>query len=203
MLTTTSYAVLGHLAMQPWTMYDLARQMRRNVHYFFPRVESQVYAEPKRLVAAGLATASYEMTGRRRRTVYTITEAGRAELERWLAEPIGKRPLLEFEGLLRVFLAPFGTEEQLASTLAQVQSEIADLLQMADRIRTEYLEERAPFQRYVLTRSMVYDFLDSFAVLVDEWAARSAARMAEWPRETPEDRLEAALDVFREREPRH
>ena len=43
-LTATSYAILGHLAMQPWTMYDLAAQMRRNVHYFFPRAESQVYA---------------------------------------------------------------------------------------------------------------------------------------------------------------
>lgn len=33
-LTTTSYAILGHLAMQPWTMYDLAAQMRRNVLRF-------------------------------------------------------------------------------------------------------------------------------------------------------------------------
>ena len=54
-LTTTSYAILGHLALQPWTMYDLAQQMQRNVHFYFPRVESQIYAEPKKLVAAGLA----------------------------------------------------------------------------------------------------------------------------------------------------
>ena len=54
--------------------------MQRNVHFYFPRVESQIYAEPKRLVAAGLAEATAEMTGKRARTVYAITEAGRAEL---------------------------------------------------------------------------------------------------------------------------
>jgi len=79
-LTTTGYAILGHLAMQPWTMYDLAAQMRRNVHFFFPRAESQIYEEPKRLVALGLATATQEANGRRPRTVYAITEAGRAEV---------------------------------------------------------------------------------------------------------------------------
>ncbi len=76
-LTTTSYAILGQLALQPWTMYDLARQMRINLHYFFPRAESQVYAEPKRLVELGLAVADTEMTGKRARTVYRITDASK------------------------------------------------------------------------------------------------------------------------------
>ncbi len=199
MLTTISYALLGHLALRPWTMYDLAQQMRRNVHYFFPRVESQVYAEPKRLVAAGLATADEEMNGRRKRTVYAITDAGREELERWLAEPIGKGIQLEFEGLLRTFLAPVGTEEDLVATLDRVRDQNAELRATAARIRLEYLEGRAPFQEYVLTRSMVYDFLESFNRLVDDWAVRSQERMAAWPEQSDDERVEAALDIFRRR----
>lgn len=199
MLSTISYALLGHLAMRPWTIYDLVQQMQRNVHYFFPRVESQIYAEPKRLVAAGLATATVEMHGRRQRTVYAITDEGRAELQRWLAQPVGKGPILEFEGLLRVLLAPFGTEDDLSSTLAQVREQIDELQSLADRIRLEYLEDRAPFQHYLLTRSMLYDFLDSFARLIDEWAARSQERMAAWPQQTEDERIEAALAVFRDR----
>ena len=199
MLTTISYALLGHLAMRPWTVYDLVQQMQRNVHYFFPRVESQVYAEPKRLVEAGLAVATVEMTGKRKRTVYSITEEGRVELGRWLAEPIGKGPLLEFEGLLRVLLAPFGTGEDLAATLVQVRDRIEGLQSLADRIRLEYLDGRAPFQRYVLTRSMLYDFLDSYARLIDDWAERSQERMAAWPEQTEAERIEAALAVFRDR----
>jgi PadR family transcriptional regulator AphA len=196
-LTTTSYAILGHLAMQPWTMYDLAAQMRRNVHYFFPRAESQVYAEPKRLVEAGLAQADTEMTGKRTRTVYSITDAGRAELARWLAEPRSKGPLLEFEGLLRVFLAPFGKTDDVRTALRGARADVADLLELAERIRDEYLNDRAPFQRYAPTRSMIHDFLFSFAELVDEWAERSAERIAQWEGQTETERQEAALDMFR------
>ncbi len=196
-LTTTSYAILGQLALRPWTMYDLAQQMRRNLHYFFPRAESQVYAEPKRLVALGLATADTEMTGRRARTVYRITESGQEALARWLAEPVSKGPLLEFEAVLRVMLAPFGRVEDLAATLAQVRADIAGMLTLADSIRAEYLEGRAPFQRHVVTRSMMHDFLACFADLVDEWAERSQRRMAAWGGQDDAARLAAALDAIR------
>jgi PadR family transcriptional regulator, regulatory protein AphA len=195
-LTTTAYAILGQLAMQPWTMYELASQMRRNVHYFFPRAESQVYAEPKRLVKLGLAKANTEKTGRRARTVYSITSAGRAELARWLAGPPTKGPLLEFEGLLRVFLAPFGSTQDLEATLRAVRIDIVGLLDLSERVRLEYLDDRAPFQRYVLTRSMVHDFLFSFAKLVDEWAERCSARTAALNRQTESESRQAALDVL-------
>ncbi|MDP3899153.1 MAG: PadR family transcriptional regulator [Mesorhizobium sp.] len=200
-LTTTSYAILGQLALQPWTMYDLAAQMRRNVTFFFPRAESQVYAEPKRLVERGLATADTEATGKRARTVYSITEAGRAELARWLAEPATKPPQLEFEGLLRVMFAPYGRDEDLARTLDQVRDDIGGMLDTANRIRDEYLEGRAPFQRHVVHRAIMHDFLSSFADLVDEWAERSAARIAKWPEQSDEERLADALEVVR-RKPR-
>jgi len=196
-LTTTSYAILGHLAMRPWTMYDLARQMRRNVHYFFPRAESQVYAEPRRLVGLGLATSRTEAAGRRKRTVYEITDAGREALSRWLSEPVSKGPLLEFEGLLRVFLSPLGTTSDLTATLDAVRHDIDGLLQLAERIRLEYLEGRAPFQRYVLTRSMIYDFLFGFAELVDGWAERSQARIARWSEQSDGESLAEALEIIR------
>lgn len=198
-LTSTSYAILGHLAMQPWTMYDLAAQMRRNVHYFFPRAESQVYAEPKKLVDLGLATAEQEQTGKRARTVYKITEAGREELRRWLAEPISKGPLLEFEGLMRVFLSPIGEKADLERTLQLVRDDVSGLLTLGERICDEYTEGQAPFQRYVLVRSMVHDFLYAFAELVDGWAERSLDRMEQWESQTPEERTAAAIEIYRER----
>lgn len=56
-LTRASYAILGLLAL--------------------PRTEGRLVLEPKRLVEAGFATAHGERTGRRARTVYSITSAGR------------------------------------------------------------------------------------------------------------------------------
>lgn len=198
-LTTTSYAILGQLALQPWTMYDLAAQMRRNVTYFFPRAESQVYAEPRKLVELGLAAADTEKTGRRSRTVYRITDKGREELARWLALPTSKGPVLEYETMLRVMLAPFGQPEDLAGTLEQARNDIAGMLETANRIRDEYLEGRAPFQRHVVQRSMMHDFLASFADLVDEWAERSLARMSKWPEQDAAERTAAAIEVIRKR----
>ena len=198
-LTTTSYAVLGQLALRPWTMYDLAAHMRRDMHYIFPRAESQVYAEPKRLVALGLASAQSEATGKRARTVYSITEAGREALRDWLAQPVAKGPQLEFEALLRIVLAPLGRPEHLAAILQGVRDEISGLLTLGERIVDEYTTGTAPFQRYMLARSMLHDFLFAYAELIDDWAARSLDRMQAWEGQTPQERTAAAVDVYRRR----
>lgn len=196
-LTTTSYAVLGHLALQPWTMYDLARQMQRNVHFYFPRVESQIYAEPKRLVTAGLAEATTEMTGRRTRTIYSITPQGRDVLAAWLATPLSKGPLLEFEAVLRAMLAPFGSDDDLAATLRQAREEIrSTLLSVAMRISDEYRDGRAPFQHYAQYRSIMHDFLLNFGQLVDDWAERNLERIARWPGMTEEERRAEGVRIF-------
>lgn len=196
-LNSTSYAILGHLAMRPWTMYDLAAQMRRNVHYFFPRAESQVYAEPKRLVKLGLATADAEATGKRARTVYAITDAGRVELRRWLAEEC-RAPKIEFEVLLRVIFAPFGDEEDLMAALQRTRDDLGEIFTVGERICDEYLGGTAPLQRYVLARSMLHDFLWSYAELVDAWAERCQERIEAWPDQTPQERHRAALEIYRE-----
>src|SRR6188768_4017130 len=101
---TTGYAILGLLALQPWTTYELAQQVRRSLNWFWPRAERKLYDEPKRLVAAGLATATEEFTGRRRRTVYEITDPGRHALADWLAAEAAP-PIWESEAMVKVFFA--------------------------------------------------------------------------------------------------
>ena len=54
-LSTTSYAVLGLLSLRSWTTYELAQQMGRSLDRIWPRAESKVYEEPKKLVANGYA----------------------------------------------------------------------------------------------------------------------------------------------------
>jgi PadR family transcriptional regulator AphA len=200
-LTTTSYALLGLLAMQPWTMYALAREMRRNIRYFYPRAESRLYEEPKRLEALGLARSERTKTGGRTTTTYSITPDGRVELRRWLASPVAKGPVLEFEGLLRVFLAPFGRTSDLRATLEQVREGIAGLVDLADRIADEYAAGAAPFQRFAPTRAMVHDFLSGFGQLVGAWAERSLARINAWDGMSEAERGAAAIDSFRENAP--
>ena len=108
----TTYAILGLLSVRPWTTYELAKQVQRSLSWFWPRAERKLYDEPKRLVADGLATATKESTGKRPRTVYGITDAGREELRRWLDEPPAP-PTTEFEGLVKIFFAEAGSLDQL------------------------------------------------------------------------------------------
>lgn len=118
-LTTTSYAILGLLALRDWTTYELAKQMQRTVGYVWPRAERKLYDEPKRLVEAGYARAAKDMVGRRPRTTYSITLAGRKALERWLDTDVAP-PALEFEGMLRVLFADQGTIDQLRRSLSAI-----------------------------------------------------------------------------------
>ena len=46
-LTTTSYAILGLLAVRPWSTYELATQMDRSVGRYWPRARSKLYEEPE------------------------------------------------------------------------------------------------------------------------------------------------------------
>jgi DNA-binding PadR family transcriptional regulator len=127
-LTTTSYGVLSILALREHSTYDLTRQMRMSLHYMWPRAESNVYAEPKRLVAAGLASSRQEWTGSRRRTVYSITEAGRAALAEWLASP-SARQRYESEALLKVLFAENGTKDDLLATLRGIREDAVAVLE--------------------------------------------------------------------------
>lgn len=135
-LTTTSYAVLSVLSLRPHSTYDIARQMRLSMHFMWPRAESNVYAEPRRLVEAGLASVREEWNGQRRRMVYEITAAGRAALAAWLAAP-SSPPRYESEALVKVMFAENGTREDLLASIRLIGRDASDalrhLLGIADR----------------------------------------------------------------------
>ena len=80
-LTTTSYAILGLLSLRSWSTYELAEQMRRALGLFWPRAESGIYREPKKLESSsGSRAAPSSRVGQRPRTRYTITAKGRRAL---------------------------------------------------------------------------------------------------------------------------
>src|SRR5207244_5079030 len=116
-MTTTSYAILGLLAVKPWTTHELVQQVDRSLRRMWPRAQSKLYEEPKKLVAHGLAHATDDSVGRRRRTRYTITAKGRRALAAWVHEP-GKGPILEFEQLLKIHFADGGTKADVLANLA-------------------------------------------------------------------------------------
>ncbi|HEX2192531.1 MAG TPA: helix-turn-helix transcriptional regulator [Acidimicrobiales bacterium] len=179
-LTTTSYAILGLLATRSWTTYELARQVGRAMGEFWPRAESKLYEEPKKLVARGLAKASSERVGRRPRTVYSITPAGRRALRTWLPEA-GAGPVLEFEALVKVFFAEHGSRDDLLATLERVR-EWAEVRAAAGvALCREYLEGEGPFPERLPWLILTGKFLDEFDAAVLRWVEWAEAQVREWP----------------------
>ena len=187
--TTTSYAVLGLLALRPWSTYELTKQMDRSLGRLWPRTRSKLYEEPKKLVELGLASAVGETSGRRKRTTYRITAKGRRALEAWLAEP-GDGPVLEFEGLLKVFFSDQGSREAaLASISAAREWALARNAENLAVGRT-YLAGEGEFQGRVAVNMVSARFLTDFYAMVDEWASWAAGVVEQWP----DDPREAAPD---------
>ena len=179
-LTTTSYAILGLLAIRPWTTYELAKQMDRSLGRLWPRAESKLYEEPKKLVAFGLARASNEMVGRRPRTIYSITARGRRALREWLATP-GAPPSLESEQLLKVFFAEHGTKRDLLATLAGIRDWAEAQRAVHIAVAQQYVAGEGPFPERTAITSLTGRFLFEFNETLRRWAGDALATVKGWP----------------------
>lgn len=183
-LTATSFAILGLLAVRPWPTYELAKQINRSLSHFWPRAESNLYAEAKRLVAGGYAVARQEQAGGRRRTVYRITPQGRKVLRAWLDAP-GGETRLESEPLLKVFFADQGSKGDLLDTLramgAAAEAQQAILRRMAE----EYHAGRGPFPERlavnVLALGLVWQHLEATIA----WSRRAVEAVETWQKPGP------------------
>ncbi len=178
-LTPTSYAVLGLLGVRPWSSYELTGQMSRALRWFWPRAQSNLYEEPKKLVAHGMARASSEATGRRPRTVYRITPKGRRALERWLEEP-GRGPVLEWEQLLKTFFAEHGTKAAALANLRAAAEWGDDIEALSVELAQEYLAG-GPFPDRMSQLILTGQFLTEFGDLVSRWARWAEGEVAAWP----------------------
>ena len=130
-LTTTSFAILGLLAVQPWSTYELTRQMDRSLGRLWPRAQSKLYEEPKKLVEHGLAEASTERVGKRPRTVYSLTAKGLEALRAYAAEPVAFTPL-KSDALLRLLIADLVGEAPTREALVALRAELAELAGQVD-----------------------------------------------------------------------
>jgi len=175
---TTAYALLGLLRLRPWTTYELAKQVQRSLHWFWPRAERRLYDEPKLLVEAGLATASVEATGRRPRTVYAITPAGERALAHWLSEPAEPR-VVEFAAMVKVFFADAGTLPQLSETLTRIESESGERIDALATMARESLEAFAfPERLHLSAVTLRLQLEQELAIL--RWVRWARAQVEHW-----------------------
>lgn len=145
----------------------------------------------------GLISGRKEYVGRLARTVYSITDPGLDALREWLDTPVSPFAM-EFEAMIRLFVAPLGTKEQIVSTLEQVRDDAGEMLRFGGEVKQEFLEGIAVTQDQVYIRALAVDFFISLLNTVDAWAERTLLEIESWDDLSPDGKNEAGLEKIRQ-----
>jgi DNA-binding PadR family transcriptional regulator len=164
--------------------------MERTLNRSWPRARSRLYEEPKKLVAHGFARAAERTTGKRPRTVYSITAKGRRALAEWVPQP-GAGPVLECEALVKLFYAEHGTKQDVLATLERMRSWCDDRMRDSTGISQAYLDGRGAFPERLPWLVLCGQFLEEFDLMVERWTAWATSVVQEWP-----DDLRQATPAF-------
>jgi DNA-binding PadR family transcriptional regulator len=124
----------------------------------------------------GLIEGKKEYTGKRARTVYSITREGKEALREWLGTPISPFSM-DFEAMLRLFVVPLGTKDDIIGTLKQVHADTQEMLRFAGEVKQEFLVGISVTQDQANT--------------VEAWAERTLAEIETWDDLMPSDEKNA------------
>lgn len=199
-LTPTSYAMLGLLALRPWTTYELAKQMQRSVRWFWARAERKLYDEPKHLAARGLATSRSTMTGKRTSTVYEITPEGRDALREWIASTDFDPPQIEMEGMIHLFFAENGTPDQLIAALRTMGAHAVAVLDELRLMSAAIADGDDPFPERRAMNAVTIELLARLHEATLDWSRWAEREVASWPPARRNRRLVAVGPPERGRE---
>jgi DNA-binding PadR family transcriptional regulator len=134
LINKTRYAILGVLFEEPATGYEIKSLMGRSTVYFWRESDSTIYPMLKVLAREGKVLSEIAYVGKKKKEVFSITEAGREEFRAWLDAPTNEEtPRNEF--LLKLF---FVTNRKEMLRLFR------ERLEKVEKIHEEYknIEER-------------------------------------------------------------
>ena len=110
-----SHAILGFLDYQPMTGYDLKKYFDQSVAHFWSATQSHIYKALENLEKEGMVESEVILQeGKPNRKQYKMTEAGQAELRRWVSTPLPVEAKRE-AWLIQVFFAHHLDNQEIAS----------------------------------------------------------------------------------------
>jgi PadR family transcriptional regulator, regulatory protein AphA len=99
--------ILGMLGIEPMCGYEIKQFVDQSTRFFWAASYGQIYPELGKLSEAGLIEGAADPRGARKRTVFSLTAAGRDALDAWLAAPSAIQEMRD-ESLLKVFFSDIG-----------------------------------------------------------------------------------------------
>jgi DNA-binding PadR family transcriptional regulator len=128
------HAILVSLSEQPGSGYELTRRFDRSIGFFWSATHQQIYRTLRVMEEDGWVKATpVVQQGRPDKKVYTVADAGRAELARWIAEPLTGRGSSVTDNRTRdlavkIRAAVYGDVAALRDQVVALRSERAELL---------------------------------------------------------------------------
>ena len=136
-LTPFSYVILLLVGSHGAAPHDLVRMQRQGNWIYWTAAESRFYSEPKRLSELGYLATRREPGRTTDRTLYTLSDAGREAVARWLAEPSGFIRI-QNEPAARLTGADLATDDRtVLRSLLAIEPMIAEQLAWLDRAERE------------------------------------------------------------------
>ena len=134
-VSTLGYALLGLLARESLTGYELTARMRERIGFFWGARHSQVYPELAKLEQRGFVVHRLvEQEGRPDKKVYSVSEAGVAALREWAGAPAGERPTRD-ELTLKAYSLWAAEPERAAAMFREQERRHRERLAEYERIR--------------------------------------------------------------------
>jgi PadR family transcriptional regulator, regulatory protein AphA len=98
--------LLGFLNYQSLTGYELDQTIENSTAHFWHAHHSQIYTTLRQMEKEGLLTSVFIKTeGQPDRRVYTITDAGKETLTKWLNQPMTEATPIKEDLLVRIFFS--------------------------------------------------------------------------------------------------
>ncbi len=134
------HAILGFMAIQDFTGYDLKKAFDTSVQHFWPADQSQIYRTLSKLEEQGLIDKTIvQREEQLDLKVYSITETGREELHQWLSTPlasqINREPML-----IQIFFADNLSKEELLHLLHTELNQLNEVMAIFEAIYKEAIE---------------------------------------------------------------
>ncbi len=140
--STLGFAILGLLARQPRTGYELSAALRKPVGYFWTASHSQIYPELARLETARYVRHRViKGPGPRDTKRYVISNAGRRALQNWVSTTTSQ-PATRDEFLLKVYSLWLVEPTTSAALVRDKADEHRATLREYERLQREH--ERLP-----------------------------------------------------------
>ena len=172
------FAILGLLAREPATGYDIRKLVERALSHFWSESYGQIYPILNQMARQGSASRKVQrQSGKPDRRVYSLSPKGREELKRWLAEP-AEFQVARNETLLKLF---FGTELDPDENIKHVERYRDHHLQKLELYNDleQKLEqdEVTPEERTRLQLTLAHGKAESRAIL--RWCDQALETLAE------------------------